>query len=285
MLSPRGQNAVRVSNLDALILDEADRLLSAPDHRRDVERIMRHLPKQRRTHLFSATMTDAVEDLVGVGLRNPVRIVVNLKDKRGGEVSERRVPMGLQNTYLLCGQADKTLQLIRVLQQEAREHEAAKMIVYFSTGAAVDYFYRVRTTPPRALTADPPPPTRNAKFPPHLFAWRPSPSSARTSADELHIPFIFPSRTCSPLLHRSCCPRGRFCGHRRSDPIRCPDRPKNLLSSCGTNSPRWAKWTRNPPPLARKGGAIHRFPSCSEDPTGPTAIPGQGRTYRPYIAC
>jgi hypothetical protein len=85
---------VRVGELDCLILDEADRLLSAPDHRRDVERIMRHLPKQRRTHLFSATMTDAVEDIIGIGLRNPVRIVVNLKDKKSGqEAQERRTPM------------------------------------------------------------------------------------------------------------------------------------------------------------------------------------------------
>jgi ATP-dependent RNA helicase DDX55/SPB4 len=95
LLSPRGLSVVRVSELDCLILDEADRLLSAPDHRRDVERIMRHLPKQRRTHLFSATMTDAVEDIIGIGLRNPVRIVVNLKDKRSGqEAQERRTPMG-----------------------------------------------------------------------------------------------------------------------------------------------------------------------------------------------
>lgn len=94
LLSPRGLSVVRVSELDCLILDEADRLLSAPDHRRDVERIMRHLPKQRRTHLFSATMTDAVEDIIGIGLRNPVRIVVNLKDKRSGqEAQERRTPM------------------------------------------------------------------------------------------------------------------------------------------------------------------------------------------------
>lgn len=56
---------------------------------------MRHLPKQRRTHLFSATMTDAVEDIIGIGLRNPVRIVVNLKDKRSGLIAqERRTPMG-----------------------------------------------------------------------------------------------------------------------------------------------------------------------------------------------
>ena len=78
-----------------LVLDEADRLLSAPDHRRDIERIIRHLPKQRRTHLFSATMTDAVEELIGLGLRNPVRIVVNLKDQREGqELVERRTPSG-----------------------------------------------------------------------------------------------------------------------------------------------------------------------------------------------
>ena len=95
LLSPRGISAVKVAELDTLIMDEADRLLSSPDHRKDVERIMRHLPKLRRTHLFSATMTDAVEELVGLGLRNPVRIVVNLKDKRSGqEAVERRTPTG-----------------------------------------------------------------------------------------------------------------------------------------------------------------------------------------------
>ncbi|WVF67158.1 hypothetical protein IAT40_001904 [Kwoniella sp. CBS 6097] len=144
LLSPRGLSVVRVSELDVLVLDEADRLLSSPDHRRDVERIMRHLPKQRRTHLFSATMTDAVEEMIGLGLRNPVRIVVNLKDKKKGEeAKERRTPTGLQNTYLVCRHAEKTLQLVRILQAEVQKHESAKFIVYFSTCAAVDYFYRI----------------------------------------------------------------------------------------------------------------------------------------------
>jgi ATP-dependent RNA helicase DDX55/SPB4 len=93
LLSPRGKSSIKVTEFDTLILDEADRLLSSPDHRKDVELIMGHLPKQRRTHLFSATMTDAVEEMVGLGLRNPVRIVVNLRDKNEGEVKERRVPM------------------------------------------------------------------------------------------------------------------------------------------------------------------------------------------------
>ncbi|WVN85706.1 uncharacterized protein L203_100856 [Cryptococcus depauperatus CBS 7841] len=145
LLSPRGMSVIGVSNFDILVLDEADRLLSSPDHRRDIERIMRHLPKQRRTHLFSATMTDAVEELIGLGLRNPVRIVVNLKDKKkeGEErANERRIPMTLKNTYIVCRHAEKTLQLIRTLQAESRK-EAAKFIIFFSTCAAVDYFYRV----------------------------------------------------------------------------------------------------------------------------------------------
>ncbi|CAD6566437.1 MAG: ATP-dependent rRNA helicase spb4 [Tremellales sp. Tagirdzhanova-0007] len=149
LLSPRGLAAVRCSELDVLVLDEADRLLSAPDHRRDVERIMRHLPKQRRTHLFSATMTDAVEEIIGLGLRNPVRIVVNLKDKRKGEEpKERRTPTGLQNMYLVCSHGEKTLQMVRLLLHETTKHRAAKYIVYFSTCAAVDYFYRIMSRLP-----------------------------------------------------------------------------------------------------------------------------------------
>ena len=62
-------------------------------------RILAALPKQRRTGLFSATMTDALSELVRVGLRNPVRVVVKVEAKRkiGGKVTretveERRVP-------------------------------------------------------------------------------------------------------------------------------------------------------------------------------------------------
>lgn len=44
-------------------------------------RLLSHLPKQRRTGLFSATMTDALGQLVRVGLRNPVRVVVKVETK------------------------------------------------------------------------------------------------------------------------------------------------------------------------------------------------------------
>lgn len=69
-------------------------------------RILSHLPKQRRTGLFSATMTDAeaLSELVRVGLRNPARIVVKVQSKKilhstsngkrqtGEVIEERRIP-------------------------------------------------------------------------------------------------------------------------------------------------------------------------------------------------
>lgn len=65
-----------------------------------LNRIISHLPKQRRTGLFSATMTDGLSELVRVGLRNPVRVVVKVEAKRSTkskgkietETKERRTP-------------------------------------------------------------------------------------------------------------------------------------------------------------------------------------------------
>jgi ATP-dependent RNA helicase DDX55/SPB4 len=53
--------------------------------------VIRALPKQRRTALFSATMTDAVSELVRAGLRNPVRVVCKVEDLHARGV-ERRTP-------------------------------------------------------------------------------------------------------------------------------------------------------------------------------------------------
>lgn len=68
-------------------------------------RIITYLPKQRRTGLFSATMTDAdaLSELVRVGLRNPARIVVKVQSKQTSKddscnkrnkdiLEERRIP-------------------------------------------------------------------------------------------------------------------------------------------------------------------------------------------------
>lgn len=82
MLSQK-RSGVNVKELEVLVLDEADRLLDM-GFSASLNKIMSLLPKQRRTGLFSATMTDGLHELVRAGLRNPVRVVVKVEDLVGG---------------------------------------------------------------------------------------------------------------------------------------------------------------------------------------------------------
>eukprot|EP00835_Amoeboradix_gromovi_P000951 NODE_36_length_31474_cov_0.342438.p7 type:complete len:426 gc:universal NODE_36_length_31474_cov_0.342438:19102-17825(-) len=61
-----------------LVLDEADRLLDS-DYGPKIDLIMRCIPKERRTMLFSATMTSKVHKLQRACLDNPAKIEVNSK--------------------------------------------------------------------------------------------------------------------------------------------------------------------------------------------------------------
>jgi ATP-dependent RNA helicase DDX55/SPB4 len=68
---------LNMKSLELLVMDEADRLLDM-GFKESLSGILQALPKQRRTGLFSATMTEAVSELVRTGLRNPVRVVVKV---------------------------------------------------------------------------------------------------------------------------------------------------------------------------------------------------------------
>ena len=75
-------------SFEVLVLDEADRLLDM-GFQETLAKIISRLPKQRRTGLFSATVSDAVVgSLVKTGLRNPVKVVVKVR----GEGAEKRTP-------------------------------------------------------------------------------------------------------------------------------------------------------------------------------------------------
>lgn len=58
--------------------DEADRLINN-EFWPDIQIILEKLPKQRRTGLFSATLSAAkIADLIKMGLRNPVKISIKV---------------------------------------------------------------------------------------------------------------------------------------------------------------------------------------------------------------
>ena len=69
------QGTVKLSDVKVIVLDEADRMFDmgfAPQ----IERILRSVPKDRQTMLFSATMPDEIMKLAGRHMRLPTRVEV-----------------------------------------------------------------------------------------------------------------------------------------------------------------------------------------------------------------
>ena len=58
--------------------------------KKEINSILSSLPKQRRTGLFSATMTEQISELIRVGLRNPVKILIKVENKQNKV--EQRIP-------------------------------------------------------------------------------------------------------------------------------------------------------------------------------------------------
>ena len=65
-----------LDSIESLVLDEADRMLEE-GFREALTEIVRNCPRGRQTMLFSASMTDEVNELVRLSLNHPVRLFVD----------------------------------------------------------------------------------------------------------------------------------------------------------------------------------------------------------------
>ncbi|KAH7728524.1 DEAD box protein box polypeptide 27 [Aphelenchoides avenae] len=65
-----------LADIEVLVLDEADRMLEEA-FAEQMKELIRLCSKNRQTMLFSATMTDEIEDLARMSLNKPVRLFIN----------------------------------------------------------------------------------------------------------------------------------------------------------------------------------------------------------------
>ena len=109
LLDLNGRQSVALDDIEILVLDEADRMVDmgfAPD----LKRILRLLPRDRQTMLFSATMPPSLNDVAREALRDPVRIDLAPPSKPAAGITQAvyPVPKALKTDLLdeLLGRAD-----------------------------------------------------------------------------------------------------------------------------------------------------------------------------------
>jgi ATP-dependent RNA helicase RhlE len=81
------QNAVRLNQVEILVLDEADRMLDM-GFIRDINKILALLPKKRQNLLFSATFSADIRKLTQNLLVNPVQIEVAVENAAADTVEQ-----------------------------------------------------------------------------------------------------------------------------------------------------------------------------------------------------
>ncbi len=123
-------NAVSLSAVSVLVLDEADRLLDL-GFTEELNRIIALLPKRRQSLLFSATFPAEVQALADGLLRNPVRIEVAVVPESAPDIHQRAievdVPRRTQLLRHLIQENGWTRVLVFVATKYATEHVAEKL--------------------------------------------------------------------------------------------------------------------------------------------------------------
>ena len=124
------QNAVSLSAVQVLVLDEADRLLDL-GFAAELTLLITLLPVRRQSLFFSATFPPAVQQLAENLLRNPVRIDVPVEPATKPDIVQRAIevdpPRRTQLLRRLIEENQWTRVLVFVATKYATEHVAEKL--------------------------------------------------------------------------------------------------------------------------------------------------------------
>ena len=123
LLDLAGQNAIQLSTVRLLVLDEADRLLDL-GFSEELDKILAQLPPSRQNLFFSATFPEAVQTLAQHLLRDPVQLAVTPDEPHPSVITQRAILVDTKQRTQLLRHLMKDLGWKRVLVFVATKYAA-----------------------------------------------------------------------------------------------------------------------------------------------------------------
>ena len=121
------QRALRLDQVEVLVLDEADRMLDM-GFIHDIKKIVAMLPKARQTLFFSATMPQQIVQLAAFMLRDPARVAVTPQATTAERVDQRVILTDKASKPALLAEVLKGENIDRVLVFTRTKHGADKVV-------------------------------------------------------------------------------------------------------------------------------------------------------------
>ncbi len=118
------QHAVDLSKIDTLVIDEADRMLDM-GFIPDVRRIIRMLPKERQTLLYSATLNNGVMLLAAQWMPSPVKVEIEPEKTANANID--------QKVYIVTSE-----QKFTILCNLLRQHKGERVLVFGNRRSSTD---------------------------------------------------------------------------------------------------------------------------------------------------
>lgn len=127
-----------LDRLEILSFDEIDKILDM-GFQRIFSFILKTIPPNKQTLLFSATLTRKIKNITRLNLRNPIFCSVQKKERNLKPNSFPETTKQIFQYYVKINSKDK----INVLFSFLRSHKDEKIIVFFSTRKQICFFFQI----------------------------------------------------------------------------------------------------------------------------------------------